>query len=513
MRVTQHEPLSPLWWVTRLHDQMVERQAINKVYGDYYLGIHPVPWLPPQAREDFARLLALTTSNYVGLVVDAQVERQEVVGFRINTPGADNSDDMQADEDSWRLWQHNELDSYYDMLLLESAITGSAYILVEPDPKDSKRPRIHIEHPDQVIVEHVPGTNRRERAAALKVWIDDWTEKTFATLYLPDAIYKFQTGTTFPGMSQNWQPRELTRDDRNVGRNPYGLVPIWESPNNPRLLTGGRSEIDDLLTIQDRINKVLADRLLTQDFGAFPQKWASGWPEEDASGNPTPKIQIGRDRILTTDVPEAKFGQFSAADLDGYNKAKREDVKDMASRSRTPAQYLLGEVANVSGDTLRLAESGLVAKVKQRCRPHSTTLESAMRFARELSGLPKLPDGVVMEALWRNPEFRTEGELVDALVKMSTIGVPKVALWERWGATPSEIARWQIMAEEEQAAMLAMDPLTTLAGRYRDSASTSQNDSVRAGNVQAGNAGSSSAADNPNDIQTQRGAGSSARRA
>ncbi len=510
MPVTQHEPLSPMWWVRRLHDQIVERQAINKVYGDYYLGIHPTPWLPAQAREEFARLLALTTSNYLGLVVDAQVERQEVVGFRINTPGADNSADLQADEDSWRLWQHNELDSYYDMLLLESAITGSAYILVEPNLKDSKRPKIHIEHPDQVIVEHVPGTNRRERAAALKVWVDEWTEKVFATLYLPDALYKFESGSTFGGLQQNWVPRSVSaRDEPNLGRNPYGMVPIWESPNNPRLLTGGRSEIDDLLAIQDRINKVLADRLLTQDFGAFPQKWASGWPEEDASGNPTPKIQIGRDRILTTDVPEAKFGQFSAADLDGYNKAKREDVKDIASRSRTPAQYLLGEVANVSGDTLRLAESGLVAKVKQRCRPHSTALEGAMRFARELSGAGKLPDGVVMETLWRNPEFRTEGELVDALVKMSTIGVPMVALWERWGATPSEITRWKIMAEEERAAAMAADPLTALAGRYRDSASTGQ---TGPGLGATGTNSGSAAVDNPDDVQAQPGAGSSARR-
>ena len=78
-----------------------------------------------------------------------------------------------------------------------SAITGTGYILVEPNPKDPKFPRIHIEHPDQVIVEHVPGTNRRDTAAALKVWVDEWTEKTFATLYLPDAIYKFQTGSTF----------------------------------------------------------------------------------------------------------------------------------------------------------------------------------------------------------------------------------------------------------------------------------------------------------------------------
>jgi hypothetical protein len=53
--------------------------------------------------------------------------------------------------------------------------------------------------------------------------------------------------------------------------------------------------------------------------------------------------------MVTTEVAETRFGQFEAAPLDPYSTAKREDVKDIASRTRTPAQYLLGEMANVSG--------------------------------------------------------------------------------------------------------------------------------------------------------------------
>ena len=116
-----------------------------------------------------------------------------------------------------------------------------------------------------------------------------------------------------------------------------------------------------------------------------------------------------------------------------------------------------------SGEALKTAESGLVAKCRQRMRNHDDVIERGMRLARRAAGIQD-PRGLSIQTLWRNPEFRTEGELVDALVKMSTIGVPKVALWEKWGATPSEIARWQIMAKEEQAELLAMDPLTALAG-------------------------------------------------
>jgi hypothetical protein len=91
--------------------------------------------------------------------------------------------------------------------------------------------------------------------------------------------------------------------------NPLGEVALTELPNNPRLLTGGVSEIADVIDVQDRINKTIADRLMTQDFGAFPQKWASGYPDDEDEE----PIEVGRDRIVTTDVAETKFGQWRRA--------------------------------------------------------------------------------------------------------------------------------------------------------------------------------------------------------
>jgi hypothetical protein len=465
----QLEPLTPRWWLRRLYSQLVARRTDNEILRNYYEGHHPVPWLTSEAREEFQRILVMTKSNYLGLVVDAQVERQEVVGFRVGEEGDDANRKLEADDDMWKIWQYNGLDSWFDTGLLESAITGAAYLLVEPPGRGEDVARIHIEHPDEFVVEHTPGTNRRVTAAALKLWLDDWTGRTMATLYLPGFLWKFasssQLGAVLPS-DPTWLPRADGLGEPVAERTGLDIVPAWELPNNPLLGTGGRSEIEDLIPIQDRINKGLADRMITQDFGAFPQKWATGWPEVDQFGNPTQTIKVGQHRIVSTAAIDTKFGQFVAADLDGYIATKNADVKDIASRSRTPAQYLLGDVTNVAGDTLRMAESGLAAKVRQRNRPHSLSLENAMRWARRLSGMGELSRDVVVETLWRNPEFRSEGELVDALVKMSTIGVPQEALWERWGATPSEIKKWRAMREEELRRMQAMDPLAALAPRY-----------------------------------------------
>lgn len=450
-----HETLSPQWWVKRLYDRLKLQRETFELYDAYYRGRPPrLPWLPEQAREEFSRLLALSNSNYMGLVVDAMVERMSVEGFSIG-------DDLAADMPTWEIWQANNLDAASDQVLLEAAIGGCSFLLVAPPEGDGK-PAIYAEHPSQATVEYEPGSARRRRAAGLKVWQDDWTGMQMATLYLPDQVYKFQAPARTPGgvTEPRWEPRKV-RGETWPARNPLGEVPLVEIANNPRLLTGGVSELADVVCVQDRINKTLADRLMTQDFGAFPQKWAKGFPSEDADGNKT-RIDVGRNRMVTSDAPETAFGQWDAAPLDPYSAAKREDVKDVASRTRTPAQYLLGEMSNVNGETLKASESGLVSKVRQRCRTAGDGLEDTMSLARRTAGLASGRE--VIETKWRNPEFRTEGELVDALTKMSTLHVPDEALWERWGASQVEIQRWKKMAAE-QAARDPLGQLTRAAGR------------------------------------------------
>lgn len=409
------QPLSPEWWVNRLYEKLQAQRAEFDFFNAYYRGEHPLPWLAPQAREEFRRILQMTRSNYMGLVCDATAERLQVEGFRLG-------DEKSADADTWRIWQANGLDTYSDQAILEALIGAKSYMLVEPNADDESTPFIFVEHMSQAVIEYAPGSNRRARAAGLKVWDDDWTGEVHATLYLPEALFKFKTRRPSSGTLPEtvaWEVREVQGETWGAV-NPLGVVPLVEIANNPRLLTGGVSELYDVTDVQDRINKTLADRLITQDYGAFPQKWAVAWPDEDEQGNPTPPIDIGRNRMVTTSVAETKFGQWDAAPLDPYSMAKREDVKDIASRTRTPAQYLLGEMSNVNGETLKASESGLVAKARQRMRTFGEDLEDTVNLTRRAAGLPAAPS---IETVWRNPEFRTEGEVTDAAVKKLQSGI------------------------------------------------------------------------------------------
>lgn len=468
---------SPDWWLARLYKKLIERQQIIDRFEDYYCGDHPLPWLPEQARQEFRRILAMTRTNVMGLVCDSTAERMEIQGFRIG-------DQPEADKETWRIWQANNLDSGFDQGILDALITGQSYLLVAPNPKDPKTPLAWMEHPSQAIVEAVPGSNGRERAAGLKVWIDDWTDQIMATLYLPSGLYKYQAQKPPAGLqmpSRDWSRRAVP-GEAWPAPNALGVVPLIEIPNRPRTLIGGISELADVTDIQDRINKTVADRLITQDFGAFPQKWAIGWPDVDEQGNPATKIDVGRNRMVSTSAIETKFGQWDAAPLDPYSLAKKEDVKDIASRTRTPAQYLLGEMSNVNGETLKASESGLVSKVRQCCRYVGERAEDGVRLMRRAANLSG--DDASMETIWRNPEYRTDAELVDALTKMAALGVPDEVLWQRWGATPQEIERWKSI----NAANASNDPVLLAAKQLAAPLNIAGTEAVGAPAVPAANA-------------------------
>lgn len=436
---------SPLWWVRRLDARLAERRGDVELLTNYYEGRHPLPLAHEKVRATFHRMLSRCRANWVALVIDAVTERLHVEGFRLDSPNADN--------DAWDLWQRNELDAESELVHNEALVTGETYVTVWSDPDDPQVPLITPEHASQMIHEYDPG-HRRRLAAALKVWIDDWTGQKMATLYLPDGIHKFRA----PKDGTEWSVREDSLP------NPLGVVPVAVFRNRPRLLTGGRSEIGDLLDIQDRINKTIFDRMMAAEYSSYRQRYSIGMEiPRDEDGNPRAPFEAAVDRLWMAEDPEVRFGEFSATDLGPYIAAVEADINAMAAISRTPPHYLLGAMVNISGDALKAAESGLSSKAHSRARQFGESWEKVIRLAFGVLDDPrsKVTDGQV---IWADVETRTEGERVDALTKMATLGVPNVALWERWGATPQEIERWRDIQFEESLTAQAGADVRALTG-------------------------------------------------
>lgn len=436
---------SPLWRLERLAKRLNERQAHITLMSRYYEGDHPLPLTEENVRKEFMRLLTQSRANWTGLIVEALAERLHVDGFRL-------TGEQEADDDAWAIWQANELDADSELTHIEALVCGESYVSVWANPDDPEMPLITPEHPSQMIVEP-DRTNRRLVGAALKVWNDDWTGERWATLYLPDRIYKYRApgaGVPWPAFTEGMtMPGGVWRERDESLPNPLGVVPVVPFRNKPRLLTGGRSEIADLTDIQDRINKTLFDRAMASEYSSYRQRYVIGLEiSYDANGQPKEPFKHRQDRLWQAEDPAVQFGEFSATDLGPYIASVASDVQHMAAISRTPPHYLLGQIVNVSGDALKAAEAGLSSKAASRTRHFGEAWEKVIRLGFAVLDDPraKVTDSQV---IWHDVETRTEGERVDALTKMATLGVPRPALWERWGASQQEIERWRGMQVTE----------------------------------------------------------------
>lgn len=451
-------PRSPEWWVKKLNADLDKRNAKISLFNDYYEGEHPLPRAPERAKGAFRRWLRMSRSNWMALVVDTKAERLAVQGIRYGK-------DQTADEEAWNLWQANGLDVGSEMVHLEAFINGESYVLVAPDPEanDDSVPLMLPEHPTQMIVARdVAQTG--ERAAAFKKWVDD-TGFVFATLYLPDAIWKLQSDRPLRGDGSDlrnirWDPRSVDGEAYPLD-NPIGEVPVVPFRNRARLLGPGRSELEGVTDTQDRINETLFQRVMAGQYSAFRQRYVTGLDVEidEETGLPKKPFEPNQVELWYTTNPEARFGDFAETSLSGYLESIAADVQHIAAQTSTPPHYLLGEMVNLAAEALKAAEASLISKVRDRQKHFGESWEEVFRLAFKLKGDDQRANVLDAEMIWANPEFRTEGQLVDALVKMSTLGVPRKVLWEKWGASPQEIARWDaIGVADALTASLAQPP-------------------------------------------------------
>jgi hypothetical protein len=416
----------PEQWRDRLVAELAARWSRVAIYDRYYEGEQSLMFASDKFRSTFGRRIAHLRDNWCPLVVDAVEERMTVQGFRFG-------DDPAADKDAWEIWQANDLDSYSQVAHTESLIAGESYALVAPGPV------ITIEHASQMIVA-CSKSNRRIRLAALKQWVDD-SGYVNATLYLPDEIYKWRSDTKNP-QTTRWVVREVPGETWPI-LNPAGVVPVVPLSNRARLLGGGRSELHDVLPLQDAANKLLADMLVAAEYAAFRQRWVVGLDiETDAATNqPKAPFNAAVDRVWQAEDPNARFGEFSESQLSNYVVGIEKVIQHIATITRTPPHYFYLGGNFPSGESIKSAEVGLVAKAKRKMRHFGEAWEDALRVAFRMTGDPRA-FAVTAETIWADPEYRTEGEHIDALLKQKALEVPKEVLWEKAGYSPQEITRF-----------------------------------------------------------------------
>lgn len=477
-----NDPDGSITWVRRLEQKIAYRNLRLATYDDYYRGYHRLQFATPKFETTFGSLFHEFADNWVPLVVDAVTERLHPNGFRMGT------DSDKGDQDAWRIWQANGMDSEISLGFTEAVLREESYLQVWNDPDDQETPSITVEDPGQMIVAYSP-ENRRKLLAACKFFVDE-DGYPCATLWLPDWCYKYrsmtvdyraadlyqeqlgairdnpagggtwsnnlssaisgQVGAPTPvvGQPRVWVPR-IVDDELWPLPNPLGRVPVVPIRNKPRLLGEPESEVHHVIPLQDACNKFMTDMLLASEFAAFPQRWATGLdiPIDPITKEPR-KLPTGPGSLLASKNKDAKFGVFPEMSGDAHIKAIQTVVQHIASQSRTPPHYFYLNGQFPSGESIKSAETGLVSKVRSRMTVFGEALESAMRLGFAVLGdsRAKIVDS---ETIWADPESRTESEHVDAVIKRIAIGVPLRQLQEDVGYSQAQIERFRDMRRDE----------------------------------------------------------------
>lgn len=469
---------TPEWWRERLGKKLDARRQQMQTLQDYYDGRHPLAFASERFREAFSGRLRAFSDNFCPLVVEAVEERLTVQGFRLG-----GGQDAKADQDAWRIWQTNRLDAKSLLAHRESLVKGCAYVIVSPflaDMRDPETPLITIEDPLEVAVDEDPGSG--ERRAALKRWIDD-DGLLRAVLWLPGELYRWRSAAKYRGAATDnirWEEFALPEDGvggfpirlQTKGGRPFDDVPVIAFPNRPLRDGTFESEIATILPAQDAINKTAADMLVASEFAAFRQRYILNLDLEldENTGKPRVPFKVGADQLLilgppdrTDDpnTPPVQVGSWDISPLDPYISAIEMWVQHIATRTRTPGHYLLGQTGAKfpSGDSLKGTETGLVAKVREKMVTYGEGWEEVIRLAFAILD-DERANVVDSEVIWRDPESRTEAEHIDALLKLKSLDVPVEQLWEDAGYSPQQIERFQAIL----AAKPAPPPPTIVVG-------------------------------------------------
>ena len=462
----------PIVWLGLLWPELANRRARMERMDAYYTGRHDLPFLTKahdvKMRDEFAQLLEDSRTNFCRLVVDAVDERLNVDGFRLSATSS-----ARSDVESWETWQENQMDTESSTAMVEALVKGVSYCSVWAGEKDGDRAQIRVEDPTQMIVGYSAGKGFRQRAAALKVWMDESSGHVRANVYTAEGVTKFASsrpGTVVPtGIETRTVADEesfegprvaggsvrtsaLQTEDGTLGRwveledeflpNPRGIdvVPVVPLRNRPRLLLEGESELEDVIPIQKQINGFVFLLALAGYFGAHKQRWASGVAIADGPDGKPAELLGAIDTVWQNENPNARFGEFTATDLGNYISAIEQKILHIAVTTRTPRHYLIEQGQSPSGDAIQSAESGLLSKVERKQGTFGEGFEETLRLARAFEG--KQETGPDSEIVWRDGSIRSEGERVDAVIKK--VGAGLIDRWqglEDLGYTQTQIER------------------------------------------------------------------------
>ena len=440
-----------------------ERGNDYDLYYDYYDGAQDLPVRSSQFTSKFGTFFSTFRDNLARPIIDTAENRVRVVEFGTGQGlGADALD----------IWERNRLKVESTWVHKEAMVKGDGYVIVLEDENGDAGIWPQITDSIAILYDEV---DPRKKVAALKWWAVEITPEGSGTaqnyvrinLYFEDRIERYITTQQTDAMPDDFSKYEAYGDEGAiVSKHKVGEVPVFQFSANYDINTShGRSDLVDAAPLIDAVNKTFLDMLVSSEYTAAPQRWATGVeiPLDPKTGEPIKAYEAGADRLWTAPNEQARFGQFASGDLTSYREGIKALVEHLAFVTRTPT-YTLGKEANLpSGEMLKAAEGPLRQRVQDHDDAFGGTWTDVMAAAFKVDGIDFEDDeraDFAPRFLPVNAPFATSEFLEELKIKGEVLGVPEEMLWREAGYTAKEIEEMKTMREEQ--AQVGIDAAATV---------------------------------------------------
>lgn len=421
-------------------------------------------YVPKEATNEYRMLVDQARFNVLPLVVKFDAQDLAVSGYRSMGPGgrAPSLDNAPI----WDVvWQPNRLDARQRAVHRSVLTYGVGYTTVLPGKMG-----------DEATAKIDTWSPRRCTALYADECNDQWPEYAL-TVAQPDRLAggrELLADPTVPADQYQAEPVKVRvwdathvytiglnnpsdRRDHGVvlealehGLDACPVIRYWDPDEDGRSL----GTVEPLIPVQRQINQTTFGLLMTQQFQAFRQRWATGMAiEEDEDGKPKQPWNAAVNAVWQNESPDGKFGDFAETSLDGYLTSRDKALLFVTSSSQIPPHNMVvgNTISNISAEALAALQSAHDHNVGDVQDQLGESWEQMLRLGALATGDSMGWLDTSAQVVWADRTPRSLAQVADALGKLATLlEIPAEALWERIpGVTDQDIARWRELRDQQ----------------------------------------------------------------
>lgn len=415
--------------VTKIQANAAKKQE----FYDYYKGKHQLNFASEKFKNKFGLRLQKLKENLCKTVVKAPAARLELVNFL--------SDKRNTENPAWKIWKRNKMPLHSGKVHREAFKTGEAFVLVW---EVNKKAKFFVQNSANCAIWKNAETEETEKAA--KLWQGS-DKKYYLNLYYNDRTEKYISDAETP---ENFSVREIEGEIFPLPHQ-LGRVPMFHFVYDEETDGENNSILTDVIPINDTLNKTWADLMGAQEENMRRRRYVSGMQVEVDEETGKKLNPFKNDDDVWFADEDAKFGEFTDANLTEMIAVKQEAVKDIALVSGIPPSYFnIDSVGTaISGEALRKIEARFTSIVQDAQRSFGETWAEIINCGLDIENLQ---ESLEIEPQWADASPVSETELLDNALKKKNLGWSIEQLQRDLGLTDKQIEKMlEENNEREQA--------------------------------------------------------------